>query len=314
MAETELAAPATDLPEYAGYAREGESRAVRARRRLADLWGSKKGSAGATIVLLLLLTAALAPILAPYDPAKQSPKEKWVAPTLVATRVGPAHPFGTDYLGRDVLSRVIYGAQVSVSAGFLVIVVAATFGSVLGALAGYFGGVLDVLIMRLVDFQLSFPFVLLAIIFMAIFGPGFWNIVIALAIALWVNYARLVRGETLKLRELEFVQAARAIGVPRLTIVRRHILPNVLPGILVLATLDVAFVIIYEASLSFLGLGIQPPTPSWGILLNEGYRYLAEAWWMTVAPAVAIILTSLGINLLGDWLRDTIDPTLIQST
>ncbi len=313
MAESPVAPASTrGLPEFAGYSVEAEPRFAGVRRLLGDLWASKKGTVGALIVLLLLFTAAFAPVLAPVDPTKQSPRDKWVPPALT-TRGSWAHPFGTDNLGRDVLSRVIYGARVSVSAGFLVILVAATFGSLMGALAGYFGGLADTLIMRLVDFQLSFPFVLLAIIFMAIFGPGFYNIVIALAIALWVNYARLVRGETLKLRELEFVQAARAIGVPRLAIIRRHILPNVLPGILVLATLDVAFVIIYEASLSFLGLGIQPPTPSWGILINEGYRYLAEAWWMTVFPAAAIILTSLGINLLGDWLRDTIDPTLMRT-
>jgi ABC-type dipeptide/oligopeptide/nickel transport system permease subunit len=313
MAEFDVAVPAalaSDRPGDQVAAEVGQPGGL--RRALSDLLGSKKGATGAVLVVLVLFTAVFAPLLVD-DPTQQDPSGRFTPPALFDSGVWN-HPLGTDNLGRDILSRVIYGARVSVAAGLLVVIAAATFGSIMGALAGFFGGVIDTLIMRVLDFQLSFPFVLLAIIFMAIFGPGFLNIVIALAIALWVNYARLVRGETLKLRELEFVQAARAIGVARLTIVKNHILPNVLPSILVLATLDVAFVIIYEASLSFLGLGIQPPTPSWGIMLNEGRNYLDEAWWMTVFPALAIILTSLGINLLGDWVRDTIDPTLMQTT
>jgi ABC-type dipeptide/oligopeptide/nickel transport system permease subunit len=282
------------------------------RQWLADLLTSTKGTTGAVLVLVVLCTALFGPFLA-SDPTVQRPDHRYAPPAFVGNGSWE-HPLGTDNLGRDILSRVVYGARVSVAAGLLVVVAASVFGSVMGAMAGFFGGTVDGVIMRVVDFQLSFPFVLLAIIFMAIFGPGFLNIVIALAIALWVNYARLVRGETLKLRQMDFVQAARSIGVSRLVIVRRHVLPNVLPSILVLATLDVAFVIIYEASLSFLGLGIQPPTPSWGIMVSEGRDYLDEAWWMTVFPALAIILTSLGINLFGDWIRDSVDPTLMRTT
>jgi ABC-type dipeptide/oligopeptide/nickel transport system permease subunit len=313
MAEFDVAIPAALAAEQPGdYASGDAAQPGGLRQLVGDLVASKKGATGAILVVLVLFTAVFAPLMA-VDPTLQAPDTRFAPPAFFDGGAWD-HPLGTDNLGRDILSRVIYGARVSVAAGLLVVLAAASFGSIMGALAGFFGGVADTLIMRVVDFQLSFPFVLLAIIFMAIFGPGFLNIIIALAIALWVNYARLVRGETLKLRELEFVQAARSIGVSRLTIVRRHVLPNVLPSIIVLATLDVAFVIIFEASLSFLGLGIQPPTPSWGIMLNEGRNYLDEAWWMTVFPAMAIILTSLGINLLGDWVRDTIDPTLMQTT
>jgi ABC-type dipeptide/oligopeptide/nickel transport system permease subunit len=313
MADLDAATSAALVPDLSlELAAVQPTRFNRPRQWLADLLTSTKGSTGGVLVLVVLCTALFGPLLA-SDPTVQRPDLRYAPPAF--TDGGSwEHALGTDNLGRDILSRIVYGARVSVAAGLLVVVAAAVFGSVMGALAGFFGGVADGVIMRVVDFQLSFPFVLLAIIFMAIFGPGFLNIIIALAIALWVNYARLVRGETLKLRELEFVQAARSIGVSRLVIVRRHILPNVLPSILVLATLDVAFVIIYEASLSFLGLGIQPPTPSWGIMLSEGRDYLDEAWWMTVFPALAIILTSLGINLLGDWVRDSVDPTLIRTT
>jgi len=164
--------------------------------------------------------------------------------------------------------------------------------------------------MRLTDFQLSFPFILLAIIFMAIFGPGFTSLVIALAVAIWVNYARLVRGETLKLRELEFIQAARSIGVRHSSIILRHVVPNVLPSIIVMATLDIAFVIIFEAALSFLGLGIQPQTPSWGVMISDGRNYMFESLWMTLGPGLAILVTAVAINLFGDFLRDTYDPRL----
>jgi len=285
-------------------------------RPLAQFWrdlrASRKGSIGAAIVLLMLLVAIGVPLLPIPDPTAQDAGAKFT-PAAVLGGGDWSHPFGTDNLGRDVLSRVLWGARVSVAAGVLVVLVASILGSLLGAVAGYFGGWLDALIMRVVDIQLSFPFIVLAIIFVAIFGRGFLNIVIALAVALWVNYARLVRAETLKIRELEYVQAARGIGVPPLAIVREHVLPNVLPSILVLATLDVSWVIIYESSLSYLSLGIQPPTPTWGGMLYEGRNYLQEAVWMTIFPAVAIVTASLGINLFGDFLRDTIDPTLVRA-
>jgi ABC-type dipeptide/oligopeptide/nickel transport system permease subunit len=206
--------------------------------------------------------------------------------------------------------QVLYGARASLAIGFLVTLVAAIVGSTLGTIAGFRGGFIDTLIMRLVDLQLSIPFILLAMIVLAVLGPGFWSVFVALSIALWVNYARLVRGETLRIREMEYVVSARTIGVGDPRLLARHILPNMMHSILVLATLDMAFVIIFEASLTFLGLGIQPPTPTWGYMLSEGRNYLSESPWMTVFPGLAIILTVVGINLLGDWLRDTFDPSL----
>ena len=273
------------------------------RRLWFELRRSTKGLVGAIIVTVAIVAAVGAPLLAPYSPTDQVVEDKFAPPSF-------SHPFGADNLGRDILSRTLYGGRVSLAIGFLVVAIAATVGSILGGIAGYWGGFVDTLIMRLVDLQLSFPFILLAMIFLAILGPGFWSVLIALAVALWVNYARLVRGESLKLRELEFVQAAQTIGVSKRRIVFSHILPNVMQSILVLATLDMAFVIIFESSLTFLGLGIQPPTASWGIMLSDGRNYLQESPWMSVFPGAAIVLTVVGINLFGDWLRDVLDPSL----
>ena len=215
-------------------------------------------------------------------------------------------------MGRDILSRTIYGTRISISISTIVILFSTVVGTLLGSISGYYGGFLDNLIMRIGDFQLSFPFILLALVFMAILGPGYINLLVALSVALWVNYARLARGETLKLRELEYVQAAKAIGVSDLRIILGHIIPNALPSLIVLGTLDIAWVIIYEAALSFLGLGIQPPTPSWGVLLNDARSYLYESPWMTIFPGAALFVTCVGVNLFGDWLRDTFDPKLLR--
>ena len=190
----------------------------------------------------------------------------------------------------------------------VVVALAATIGSLLGAVAGYAGGIVDNIIMRLADFLLAFPFLLLALMIMAILGPGFWTMVLALSIALWVNYARVVRGEALRIEQMEFVEAARSIGVPGWRIVLGHVVPNVIPSVLVLATLEVALVIIAEAALSVLGLGVQPPTPSWGKMISEGRDFLYDAPWMVLGPGLVILMTSVGINLFGDFLRDFIDP------
>ena len=278
-------------------------------RRGARLLGSPKGMAGAIILGLALLTAALGPWLAPHDPAAQSVANRFLPPAW-APGGSWSYLLGGDNLGRDILSRVLVGTRASIAIGFSVVLAAMAVGSLLGALAGYFGGLADSAIMRLVDFQLSFPFILVAIVFMAVLGPGLVSTFVALSVAIWVNYARLVRAEALRLRELEFVQAARCIGVGDGAIILGHILPNVLPTIIVMATLDVAWVIIFEAALSFLGLGVQPPTPSWGIMISEGRNYLYESHWMSLGPGLAILVTSIGINLLGDFLRDTYDPRL----
>lgn len=278
------------------------------RRLVRELLRSIKGMTGAVLVGLAVLAAVTAPIVAPHSPTKTSVRAKFAEPVFVDS--SSEYPLGGDNLGRDTFSRILYGARASLAIGFLVTIVAATVGSVLGAIAGFRGGFVDTLIMRAVDLQLSIPFILLALIVLAVLGPGFWSVAIALTLALWVNYARLVRSETLRIREMEYVVSARATGLDDRKILTRHILPNMLHSILVLATLDMAFVIIFEASLTFLGLGIQPPTPTWGFMLSEGRNYLAESPWMTLFPAMAVILTVVGINLLGDWLRDTFDPSL----
>ena len=278
------------------------------RRFFQELWASPKGMTGFVCMAVIVIVAIFAPLLLPADPTEQIIKNRFMPPVFAGGEW--PHFLGADNLGRDIFSRVILGTQTSVAVGAFVVMLALVVGSALGAIAGYFGGLVDSFIMRLTDFQLSFPFILLAIIFMAIFGPGFTSLVIALAVAIWVNYARLVRGETLKLRELEFIQAARSIGVRHSVIILRHVVPNVLPSIIVMATLDIAFVIIFEAALSFLGLGIQPPTPSWGVMISDGRNYMFESLWMTLGPGLAILVTAVAINLFGDFLRDTYDPRL----
>jgi ABC-type dipeptide/oligopeptide/nickel transport system permease subunit len=281
----------------------GTTRFWRALRR------SAKGLTGFALIALMVATALAAPIVAPHDPARQVIEWRFLPPAW-ADGGDPAHLLGGDDLGRDIFSRVLLGARTSIAVALIVVVLATTFGSLLGALAGYFGGLLDAVIMRLAEFQLAFPFLLLALMFMAVLGPGFATLVTALTVALWVNFARVVRGEAMKIRPLEYIEAARSIGVPTWRIVLGHVLPNVFPAIVVLATLDVALVIIAEAALSFLGLGVQPPTPSWGMMISDGRDFLYEAPWMVLGPGVAILCTSIGINLFGDFLRDTYDPRL----
>ncbi|MEA2511128.1 MAG: peptide/nickel transport system permease protein [Thermomicrobiales bacterium] len=278
------------------------------RQFLRQLVRSPKGLTGAILVGLAIFAAITASVVSPHDPTEQAVRGKFAKPALLGYESD--YLLGGDNLGRDIFSRILYGSRASLAIGFLVTALAAVVGSILGGIAGFRGGLIDTAVMRLVDLQLSIPFILLALIFLAILGPGFWSVFVALAVALWVNYARLVRGETLTVREMEYVVAAETIGVSKTRTLLVHILPNVLPSILVLATLDMAFVIIFESSLTFLGLGIQPPTPTWGYMLSEGRNYLRESPWLSLFPGSAIILTVVGINVLGDWLRDTLDPSL----
>lgn len=224
------------------------------------------------------------------------------------------HPLGTDDLGRDVLARIIYGAYVSIQVAVLAVAIAGVIGSFLGLIAGYYGGIVDMVIMRIVDILLAFPGILLALTFVAFVGPGLTNVVIALSLRSWVNYARIIRGEVLKLREEEFTLAAKAVGCSDWRLMCRHVLPNALAPVLVQATMGLGSMIISEASLSFLGLGVMPPTPSWGMMLSTGQRYIRTAWWLSVFPGLAIFLTVMGANLLGDAIRDMFDPRLLEST
>jgi ABC-type dipeptide/oligopeptide/nickel transport system permease subunit len=277
------------------------------RRFVSELLRNPKGLTGFALIFGVVFIAIFAPILAGHDPTRQLLEARF-QPPVFAEDGNWNHVLGGDNLGRDILARVLYGSRTSILVALLVVFNAMVVGSILGAVAGYFGGVVDAVIMRIADFQLSFPFILVAILMLAIVGPGFWTMVFALSVAFWVRFARLVRGETLKIRELEYIQAAKSIGVGHAAIIFSHVIPNVLPTIIVLATFDVAEVVIAEAAISFLGLGTQPPTPSWGMMISEGRNYLFENYWMALGPGIAIMTTSIAINLFGDFLRDTYDP------
>jgi peptide/nickel transport system permease protein len=266
-------------------------------------------AAGVGFVLAVAIVALAAPWISPQDPTRQSLRGRLAAPTLEGVD-GRAHVLGTDHLGRDVLSRVIWGARVSLLVGFAAVVVGGLIGATLGILAGYRGGLLDSGIMTLADAQLAFPFILLAIGIIAVLGPSFPNLIIVVGLSGWVTYARVLRSQVLSLRRREFVDAILALGgsIPRILL--RHILPNVASTLMVIATLELARAIVLEATLSFLGLGIQPPTPSWGGMIHEGREYLDTAWWISLFPGGILMLTSLVVSRTGDLVRDVFDPTL----
>ena len=265
--------------------------------------------AGMGFVVLLALVALTAPWLAPQDPVRQSLRGRLSPPTLDGAD-GRAHVLGTDHLGRDVLSRVIYGARVSLVIGFAAVVVGGVLGSALGIIAGFGGGRADAVIMTIADAQLAFPFILLAIGIIAVLGPSFGTLVVVIGLSGWVAYARILRSQVLVLRSREFVEAIHALGGSVWRVVLRHVLPNVLSSIVVVATLELARAIVLEATLSFLGLGIQPPTPSWGGMIHEGRDYLDSAWWISTFPGIVLMLTSIVVSRTGDGLRDLLDPTL----
>jgi peptide/nickel transport system permease protein len=269
----------------------------------------RSAALGLVVIVLTVAVAVLAPVLSPTDPVKNSLIDR-LTPPMWNVGGSAKHPLGTDTLGRDVASRLLYGARVSLIVGFSAVAIAGVLGVILGLLSGYYRGWPDDLLMRLGDVQLAFPVLVLAVAVLAVLGASLANVILVLGATGWITYARIVRGEALSLRQREFVEAARALGATDRYLVWRHVFPNVLPPVTVVATFSVARTIIAEASLSFLGLGIPPPAPSWGAMLDEGRNYITTGWWLALFPGVAILLLVLGINLVGDWLRDALDPRM----
>jgi peptide/nickel transport system permease protein len=263
---------------------------------------------GLILVLLSVSCALAAPFIAPNDPGAASLRTRLDAPSWIDPE--SKYLLGGDQIGRDLLSRIIYGAKISLMVGVFGVLLSMSIGVVVGLIAGFYGKWLDDIIMRIGDVQLAFPFILFAIVIMSVLGGGIWEIILILGLTYWVGFARLVRGQVMTVKEIEYIQAARAIGGTDFKIIVKHILPNVSSSILVLSTLYVAEFILLEASLTFLGLGVDPSIPSWGGMLADSRNYISSAWWVATFPGIAIMLTVLGFNLLGDWLRDELDPNL----
>jgi peptide/nickel transport system permease protein len=289
-------------------------RRSRAGRKAQSQWAiaarhfrkNRLAMAGLGVMLFLYLITLLTPLIAPYDPAAQG--------DIIASRyLSPSaeHWMGTDKFGRDIFSRTLYGARISLSIGFIAVAISITLGTLIGAVSGYFGGWVDGVLMRFTDMMLAFPRLVLLIVIIAMFeNYSIWLVVVVLGLTGWMGTSRIVRGEVLSLREREFVQAARALGMGDLRIISRHVIPNTMAPVIVSATLGIGLTILTEASLSFLGLGVQPPTPSWGNMVSDGRDALTQAWWIATFPGLAIVLTVVAFNLLGDGLRDALDPRL----
>ncbi len=258
---------------------------------------------------IVLLGAAFAPWVAPHDPAAQNLQAR-LAPPVWLAGARPEHLLGTDALGRDILSRIIHGARISLLVGVAAVAVQGSVGALLGLTSGYFGGRFDTVVSRISEVQLAIPFFVLAIAVMAVLGPGLRNVIMVLGVTGWVIYGRVVRSEVLSVRERGYIEATRALGSGSTRILMRHVLPNVASSLLVISTLEVARMIIAEASLSYLGLGVLPPTPTWGGMVSEGRNWMMTSWWVSTLPGVAIFVTVLSVNLIGDFLRDVLDPTL----
>jgi peptide/nickel transport system permease protein len=279
---------------------KAESLTLEVLRRLSR---NKGAMLGAAVVLLLIVCAVFAPWVAPYDPIKIYPKEALQPPSL-------KHLAGTDPFGRDILSRIISGTRISLQVGLISVGIAGFFGGLLGLYAGYYGGRLDQVVTLLVNIMLAFPGILLALAVMAMLGPSLFNVMIAVGISSIPAYIRLVRGSVLSVKENVYIESARVVGCSDLRIIVRHILPNVIAPVIVLSTLGVGSAILVGASVSYLGMGAQPPTPEWGLMINQVRSYLRIAWWMATFPGLAIMITVLALNLLGDGLRDALDPRL----
>ncbi len=313
MPQPSDAAPARSprsLPPNATDARRS-NRSLAFRRARRSLLRAKWPILAMVILLGVTIAALFGPNLAPKDPNRQNIIARLQPPLQENRQSEVEFVLGTDGLGRDVLSRLIYGARVSLVVGLIAVVIGGTLGTALGLIAGYFGGRLDDVIMRVADIQLAFPFILLAIMFLVVLGPGVWNLILILGIGQWVTYARIARGQTISQREKEYVEAAKALGARNGSILFKTILPNILAPLIVIASFNVASVILSEAALSFLGLGVPPTVPTWGGMLAESRdQLLAGRWWLAIFPGIAIMLTVLSFNILGDWLRDFLDPRL----
>jgi len=264
----------------------------------------------AILLIFLVIPAIFADWVAPYDPVNGGSLKERLLPPVGLEGGSWAHPLGTDRLGRDILSRIIHGARISLAVSLVSIMVGGLVGTTLGLLAGYFGGWWDHIIMRMVDVKLSLQSILIALVLVAIFGPSFGTVILVVALLLWTRYARLVRGETLALKSKDFVLRARVSGASTFRIITRHIFPNLVNTIIVLATLEIGQVILLESTLSFLGAGIPRPNPAWGLMVADGRGLIVTNWWVFFFPTIAIVLTVLSMNLLGDWLRDRLDPKL----
>jgi peptide/nickel transport system permease protein len=262
----------------------------------------------AAVIGVIVVAAVFAPLLTSYDPVKQDLRNTLIPPFWVAPKGSLAHILGTDGTGRDIVARLLFGARVSLLVAFLTLFIASLIGTLIGVVSGYVGGNVDAILMRFTDAIMAFPSLIVALVFAALLGPSFTNMVIILSVLTWPRIARLVRGETLTLRHSDFIKYSRAIGTPSRTITVRHVLPNVLPIILVAATLEVGHVILAEASLSFLGAGLPAPQASWGVMIADGRALVASGWWIALFPGIAITASVLSLNALGDWLRDRLDP------
>ena len=263
------------------------------------------------VLMALVVCAIFAPVLAPQSPTDGDISAKLIPPVWME-RGTSEHPLGTDRFGRDVLSRIIYGSRISLLVSIIAIGVAGTVGTALGLISGYRGGLVDALIMRLTDVGLSLPTILIAVVMVAVSEPSFRNVVLIIALLLWPRFARQIRGETLAVKEQDFVALAVVAGRSSTWIIARHVFPNVVPTLLVISTLQVGYVILLEGTLSFLGVGVPPPNPAWGLMIADGRGFLATAWWISLFPGLAMLLTVLAVNLMGDWLRDHLDPKLRQ--
>ncbi len=270
-------------------------------------------SVGIVIILVVIALALFAPYLAPRSPLKQDIMLRLKPPGSVDLRSGQTLWLGSDHLGRDVLSRIIYGSRISLIVSLSAVLASAAIGLILGLVAGFYRGWVGSVIMRLVDLQMAFPFILLALAIVALLGPSLGNIIIVFAVTAWPVYSRTIRGMVLTYQEREFIQAARALGASDLRLMFLHLLPNLLSPMLVLASFEVARMILLESALSFLGLGVRPPTPTWGSMLADGRDYIRDAWWIAAFPGLAIMVTAAGVNFLGDGLRDWFDPTLVHT-